>query len=141
MEKIEPGVIHVAETGTEIGLGVFAGRSFEPGEVVEVAPALLLPDGHDGLPQLLKTRTFNWGRLTELNNGCEAVVWGYGSLYNHANPANMSYAADVDRSALVFTAARAIEAGDQLTINYNGVGGAPDSGDTNWFLRHGIDPV
>jgi hypothetical protein len=62
-------------------------------------------------------------------------------MYNHANPANMSYQADPVALTLVFTAARDINRGEELTINYNARGGGPVWHDDNWFEREGISSI
>jgi hypothetical protein len=135
--QIRPPSVRVADTAAS-GLGVFAARDFEPGEIVEVAPVLLLPDGQSGLPERLRRRTYAWGVLSGAGGGVEAVVWGYGSLYNHANPACMSYSADVERTCIVYRAERAIRAGEELTINYECQGGGIASDGDGWQTRHGI---
>src|SRR5438067_1401753 len=106
---IKPPSVYVKETGTNLGRGVFAGKAFTEGEVVEVAPVLPLALPHDKLPQGIKQRTFAWGYLTGQRQPIEALAFGYASMYNSANPANMRYEADGAQSTLRFIAVRAIE--------------------------------
>lgn len=73
--------------------------------------------------------------------GVFAVALGYGSLYNHANPANLRYSADLDGEALRFVAARAIRSGEELTINYNDAGGDVVSSDDNWFRCNRVEYI
>ena len=49
-----------------------------------------------------------------------AVALGYGSLYNHSYTPNAHYV-DVDQCRKRFVALRDIEAGEEITINYNAV--------------------
>ena len=70
-----------------------------------------------------------------------AIAGGYGSMYNHANPANMIYQADPVALTLVFTATRAINREEELTINYNARGGGRAWHDENWFKREGVIPI
>jgi SET domain-containing protein len=137
---IEPPDLCVRDTGTAKGRGVFALRRFARGEVVEVAPVLVLKTDYDALPELLKTYVFDWSTLTGVPRS-QAVALGYGSMYNHDNPANLQYVADARRSVMRYVAVRDIEAGEELTINYNGLGGAPEWDDDNWFERVGIDVI
>ena len=48
-----------------------------------------------------------------------ALALGYGSLYNHSYQPNARYD-DESGQTKVFTAIRDIEAGEEITVNYNG---------------------
>lgn len=137
---ISPPDICIRETGTAKGKGVFALRAFTRGEVVEVAPVLVLKTDYDTLPALLKTYVFDWTTLTGVPR-TQGVALGYGSMYNHDNPANLVYQADARRRVMRYVAARDIAAGEELTINYNAVGGVAEWHDDNWFERVGIDVI
>jgi SET domain-containing protein len=136
-KTIESPALAVLDTGTAKGRGVFARRPFAAGEVVETAPVLVLKGDFDELPELLKTYVFDWETLTGVPNA-HAVALGYGSMYNHANPATMRYEADARRAVMRYVAARDIAPGEELTINYNGLGGVHESADNNWFERFDI---
>ena len=130
----------VRDTGTERGRGVFASRRFVSGEVVEVAPVLVLKVDYDALPALLKTYVFDWTTLTGVPRS-QAVALGYGSMYNHANPANLRYIADARQNVMRYVAVRDIEPDEELTINYNAEGGVHEWDDDNWFERAEIDVI
>lgn len=137
MTHARPPEVYIDDTATK-GRGVFAARAFRAGEVIEAAPVLVLRAGQDALPMVLRQRTFAWGSLSGAGDGSEAIVWGYGSLYNHASPSNLEFAADPATLTMVYRAVRDIAAGDELTINYESdAGGATSSGD-RWSQRHGI---
>ena len=53
----------------------------------------------------------------------------------------MSYAAEISGPGLVFTAEKTIAAREELTINYNAVGGGAAWHDDNWFERMEITPM
>lgn len=128
----------VKETGTARGRGVFAQRRFAAGEVVEVAPVVLCDGRFEQVPAGVRELLFDWGALAGAGVHGHGLALGYGSLYNHANPANLRYAADAEARTLRFVAAREIAPGEELTINYNDAAGAsaPDGG--YWFDRHAI---
>ena len=130
---------YVRDTGTPRGRGVYATRDLEPGEIVEVCPVLFLGGNFDELPLEIQRAAFAWGPLT---GGPEATViaLGYGGIYNHANPANLHYAAEADARCLVFCAAAAIAGGAELTINFNRLDGGIASEDDSWFRRVGLKP-
>jgi uncharacterized protein len=135
-----PPTICIKDTGTPKGKGVFAQRQFEEGEVVEVAPILVLPDAFADLPQLLKTYSFNWQVLAGADERV-AIALGYGSLYNHANPANLRYTGDAKLRVMLYTAVRKIEVNEELTINYNTRGGGPVSESDHWFEKNSIQLI
>lgn len=134
---LKPPSVYIRDTGTAKGRGVFASRAFSAGEVVEECPVVLLRKHYEGLHKELKTITFHW-EAPEGVAATHALALGYGSLYNHANPANMRY--EMDRAALVLrlVAVRDIVPDEELTINYNADGGAHVSEDEWWFEEKGI---
>lgn len=95
-----------------MGRGVFAGRPFRTGQVIEVCPVLVLPP--DVVLGGLNDYVFVWGEGT----GRLAVALGYGSLYNHAKDANATFECRLLRGEIVFRAARPIAAGEQILIDY-----------------------
>lgn len=138
--RIAPAKAYVEDTGTRKGRGVFAARAFAAGETVEVCPVIPFLDGSARLPVELKRVTFDWGYLSG-EPGPQAIALGYGSMYNHANPANMRYRADAANASLHFIAVRAIAAGEELTVNYNAHGGGAEWSDNAWFDRMGVEPL
>ncbi len=98
------------------GRGVFARRAISEGEVIEQVPVLVLDrsdieddDSWTGLAGYC----FEWGR------GKVALALGYGSLYNHSYHPNALYE-DSGRQTKIYRAIQDIEAGEEITINYNG---------------------
>jgi uncharacterized protein len=105
------------------GRGVFAARPFAADEVIEECPVLLVPAG--AIVALgLDGYCFEWD-----DDHC-AIALGYGSLYNHAWDPNARYDHDHDADVVRYTALRAIEAGEEITINYSG---DPDGRLDLWF--------
>jgi uncharacterized protein len=137
---IHPPELYIKETGTARGRGAFAQRKYAEAEVVEVAPVVVIKGDYDDLPDLLKTYVFNWTSLTGVPSR-SAIALGYGSMYNHANPANLRYEADAREGVMRFVAARKIKAGEELTINYNGAGGGPVSEVDDWFESTNIELI
>jgi hypothetical protein len=140
MEPIAPPLVVVKETGTPKGRGVFAGRDYRAGDLVEESPVVFIEHAFEELPDAMRKMVFNWGALSG-NPAGHALALGYGSLYNHDNPANMRYGADPQRGLLRFVAARDIGRGEELTINYNAVGGGAEWRDDNWFERLDVTPI
>jgi len=138
--RLKPPDVYVADTGTPKGRGVFAGREFAAGEQVEECPVVPLSTHYLALPQEIQRIIFNWGVLTGIPAG-DALVLGYGSMYNHDDPANLRYEAHAKTLTMRFIAVRAIPAGEELTINYNAIGGGPSWEDNNWFARMNVKPM
>lgn len=128
----------VRDTGTPKGRGAYATRAFAAGELVEACPALLFHGKPASLPEELRRVLFNWGVLADVRS-THCLPLGYGCIYNHENPANMRYAADVATQQLRFIAVRAIGTGEELTINYNALGGGHESDADSWFTRQGVE--
>jgi uncharacterized protein len=106
--------VYVSEAGALSGRGVFAGRTFDNGETIEFAPVVFFAFPLWKLPEEVRTRLFDWKRLGG-SFEAHALGLGYGSLYNHKNPANLNYTANEDRQALQFIAARKIERDEELS--------------------------
>lgn len=130
----------IKDTETAKGLGVFATKQIRSGENIEVCPVVIVRADWDEMPEEIQRIVFDWGRLT---NGPPAscVALGWGSMYNHANPANVRYAAHADGRCMVFSAARDIGAGDELTVNYNETEGDIHSSEDVWFDETGVTPI
>jgi SET domain-containing protein len=124
------------------GWGVVATRRIQVGETVEIVPIVRLFRAITDRHLNLKHRVFDWEALGG-RAGETALALGYGSMYNHRNPANLRYSAihDGSSSALVYIAARDIAAGEELTINYNDTKGETTSTQDNWFEERGVTPL
>lgn len=138
MEIYSPQVL-VRETGTAKGRGVFATRAYAPGETIEICPAVLLQGGFSHIPSEVRQLLYHWSSAANGGN-THCLALGYGSLYNHANPSNMRYEAVVEAKGLRFTAATPIAVGEELTANYDAMGGGNWSEEDGWFRRMGVTP-
>jgi SET domain-containing protein len=96
------------------GRGVFCRRHIRSGELVEFAPAVVLPEPEARI--LKRTRLgyyyFEWGQDA-------ALIGGYGSFYNHSRKANVLYAPFPEQLGFAFVAVRDVRAGTELQINYD----------------------
>jgi SET domain-containing protein len=98
------------------GLGVFAARSFGPGETIEVCPAIVLSEAD--ARTLDATRLydyyFGWGE-----DGMQAaIVMGYGSLYNHSVTPNAEHRKNLAAGTVSIVAVQSIAAGEEIFIRY-----------------------
>ena len=107
------------------GRGVFAAEDLDAGEVVEVCPVLVVAAKEiDALNKTsLRDHWYGWG-----DDGDAAVAMGHGSFYNHADDPSCTYEVHDVLDALVIRTTRAVQADEELTIDYTG-GGVNDL----WF--------
>ncbi len=141
MKRIISPDVYVEDTGTEKGRGVFAKRNFTQDELIEAAPVLVLFKPFQELPLRIRRIVYNWQNLTHGENYSSGLIYGYGSMYNHNNPANMRYEANAEDEVMYYYAARDIQKDEELTVNYNDTQGAPDSEEDNWFKKQNIKPI
>ena len=99
------------------GRGVFAARSFQAGEVIEVCPVIALSS--DDVAQLDKTRLydyyFGWGA----DNKGGAIALGFGSLYNHSYAPNAAYRKSQADGTISIVALSSIAPNDEILFKYN----------------------
>ena len=108
------------------GRGIFATAFIPEGTVFERAPVLVMPAKEINVEQedtVLSHYLFGWGKNTV------AMALGFGSLYNHSYSPNARYE-DVNGQMKNYIAIRDIQAGEEVTINYNG---DADSKELVWF--------
>jgi uncharacterized protein len=122
-----PYALVIRDTGAA-GRGVFAAEDIPAGVLIEECPVVVIPE--EQLQYLVKTPLeeyyFQWG-------GCgdqAAIALGYGSLYNHSRSPNAQYIKKYHARTIFFVALRAIGAGEEITVNYNG---SPEDRRPVWF--------
>lgn len=130
--------VYIKDTGTIKGRGAYAARDFHEGDIVEECPVIILIRPIDMLPPRLKTMVFNWGALTK-TSASNALALGFGSMYNHDNPASLRYEAILENESMRYIATRDIKKDEELTINYNAGGGSNVSEKDTWFEGRGIE--
>ena len=116
--------LRIAEMGRR-GRGVVAERRIEQGELVERSPVLVVPHADRAAvdPTVVFTYVFMWehGTVEEdlyKHQGRAAIALGFTSLLNHSYAPNCIFIRHIDDLAIDLVAARAIEAGEELTIDY-----------------------
>ncbi len=112
------------------GLGVFAATNFRAGDLVHLAPVILMDDMDVEMLEDTPLRGYAYG--WEGPDCTAAFAFGVGSLINHSSYPNCAYhridAGDVDEatgylhtfSALAYSAAVDIAVGEELTVDYSG---------------------
>lgn len=100
------------------GRGVFTRKKIAEGTIIEISPVIVMNgDDRKLLDQtLLHDYIFVWGK----NKDQCCMALGYIAVYNHAYQSNCEYFMDYDDHIMYIKTVRAIHAGEELTINYNG---------------------
>ena len=141
MSDIIPAVGYVKDTGTSKGRGVFTARKITAGEIVEACPVIVFKAVWEASPLELQFMVCDWSYYAKQESGLYGVMLGFGSMYNHNNPANLRCHALAGPGIMQFIAARDIAVGEELTINYNETEDGITSTDDAWFQATGITPV
>ena len=100
------------------GLGVFARQKFRKGELIEKSPIILLDKTERELLQL--TSLFSYYFILKNDKTPAALGLGLSSLYNHSYNANAFYGINAKKAIIIFKSVTDINAGEEITINYNG---------------------
>ncbi len=107
------------------GRGVVADQMIGRGELVERSPVLVIPDidraAVDGT--IVFTYVFMWEHDTTEEDlyehrGRSAIALGYTSLLNHSYTPNCQFIRHIDDLTIDLVALCDIEAGEELTIDY-----------------------
>jgi SET domain-containing protein len=109
--------IYIAPT-KHMGRGVFTAADLPEDTVVEVSPVVVM-SGEERVyldKTLLHDYIFEWG---EGGKQC-CMALGYVAVYNHSYRANCEYEMDYELQQITVRTVRAVKAGEELFINYNG---------------------
>ncbi len=98
--------------------GVFTTEGIRKDSLIEICAVIVIPE--EELELLKKTVLYNYYFDWHKNGEDAAIVLGYGSLYNHDYQPNTEYALNYEANSIEIYALRDIEAGEELTFNYNG---------------------
>jgi len=101
------------------GRGVFAANDFQRGEVIERSPVIEF--AKETWAKLEDTvfypYCYFWGE--KLEDG--ALALGVGSLFNHSYHPNTRFLLKKEEQIIEFITIKDIAAGEEITINYNGI--------------------
>lgn len=100
------------------GKGVFTKEKIAADTVIEDAPVIAM-SAEDRInldKTLLHDYIFAWG---DKKDQC-CVALGFVSMYNHSYQSNCEYFMDFEDETIQIKTVKNIEAGEELTINYNG---------------------
>jgi SET domain-containing protein len=110
--------LYIAETERK-GRGMFTKKPIKAGTLIESAPVIVMTGEERKLidQTLLYNYIFEWQP-----GGADMCCMALGNIpiYNHSYASNCEYLMDYEKSEMYIQTVRDIEAGEELTINYNG---------------------
>lgn len=100
------------------GKGVYTHSPIAAGVIIEVSPVIVMEkeDRVNLDKTLLHDYIFEWGE--DRDKCCMAL--GFIPMYNHSYKSNCEYFMDYEEETIFVKTVRAVEKGEELTINYNG---------------------
>ena len=112
------------------GRGMFATRRLVKGELIERAPIVAIDEKKwpNAAKTILSNYAFDWGEKDEH----AAIALGYISIYNHSYSPNAQLEQMLDELMMEMIAIKDIQAGEEITVNYNG---DPANQDPLWFTQ------
>lgn len=119
--------LFIAQTDRK-GKAVFTNEDIAADTVIEISPVIVMSkDDRIHLDKtLLHDYIFEWGQEKDK---C-AMALGFIPIYNHSYTSNCEYFMDFEDDTILIKTVKAIEKGEELTINYNGDW---DDGKKVWF--------
>lgn len=127
---------YIKNTRTAKGRGVYAGRQYHKGEVIEISPVVAFQAKYSSLPLNIYRILYDWEGTGKIPTS--AIALGHGSLFNHDNPANMRFKVQYKKKQITYIAVRDIALDEELTINYNSENGESEWPHDTWFDEMGI---
>ncbi len=118
MENTRHTALFISNTDNK-GRGVYTKTALQADEIIEVAPVIVMSGEERTLldKTLLHDYIFEW--QPEGKQMC-CMALGWVPVYNHAYNSNCEYFMEYDTDTIYIKTVRNIEAGEELTINYNG---------------------
>lgn len=100
-----------------MGRGVYAVKSFNSGDIIEVAPVIRLTPSERKRMEgtIMDFYIYPWKSTRSA-----VLVLGYGCLYNHSFDPNADWKQDFRSRTMVYRALKPIKKGEQIFVNYNG---------------------
>ena len=119
--------LYLADTDA-MGRGVFTKERIAANTIIEISPVIVMEetDRQHLDKTLLHDYIFEWGK----NKKQCCMALGLIPMYNHSYKSNCEYFMDYDDATIMLKTIKRIDAGQELTINYNG---DFDDGKKVWF--------
>ncbi len=111
--SFKPGMSVTVKTTAKRGRGVFAVKRISAGDIIETAPALVVP--REQIELLASTFLCHYMFKSD-NNRHLVIGLGISSMLNHSDEANAEFLITFD--TITIRALKAISVGSEVTIDY-----------------------
>lgn len=98
------------------GKGVFAKEDINKGEIIEICHFIVLEQKFNELDKKLQEYVYAWPKVQF--GAKSAVVWGYGSIYNHSRNNSADWETDEINNIFKFFSIKDIKKNEEICINY-----------------------
>lgn len=117
--KMQHRGLYIGSTEAK-GRGMYCHEALKADTVIEEAPVIVMTaeDRANLDKTLLHDYIFEWTPEGEEKQCCMAL--GNIPIYNHSYASNCEYFMDYETQTMMIKTVRNIDAGEELTINYNG---------------------
>ena len=115
------------------GRGVYCDRPILKDEIIEECPLLIIPGNE--YDRFETTKLADYFFTFDKSANTQALVLGFGSIYNHKRLANANYWIDMEARTMTIDAAEYIDKHMEICINY---GGSPGVEYKEWFSARSI---
>ena len=116
-------LIEVKFISLKKGKGVFAKKEINKGTIIDVAHVIPLPN--KDYEKISKTILWNycyiWEDPKHKSEFTNAISLSISQFINHSYDPNVRYIYDYDNNCMEFKTLRKISAGEEITVNYNGL--------------------
>ena len=95
--------------------GIIATETIKPGQIIEKCPILIYDNSNRKHVKhtVIEKYYFIWTKTKD------AIILGYGSLFNHSFQPNAKFIYDYRNKKVVIKAIKYINPGEEITFNYN----------------------
>ncbi len=115
------------------GRGVYCDHPILKDEIIEECPLLIIPGNE--YDRFQTTKLSDYFFTFDKSENTEALVLGFGSIYNHKTFANANYWIDMEAKSMTVYAVENIAKHTEICINY---GGSPGKDYEVWFTARNI---
>jgi SET domain-containing protein len=95
------------------GRGVFALKAIKKGEIIEVSPAIYIPESDCPFINMTELSCYLFG---DSSTKGEWLALGHASMYNHAKEPSADWA--VSKGVIIIRAVKSIKEGEEITFDY-----------------------
>ena len=102
------------------GRGVIVLKNIRAGTIIEKSPVIVVPEHQIEMLSRTVVGDFPFDWKTGEEDG-EAILLGWGSLFNHSTEPNVAFCRDYEEKCITFYTLRRIKVGEELVYDYGDI--------------------